>query len=151
MLIVFFCVCLEHMLWRNHWVYCALLKAWALGSTRGQSNMMSWGFRSGCCVRAINVQNYGFRVKMPMLCLYICRPPCILSAFYVRPLYLRGWQSGKSLESKRMDHGWQTSVCNPHKAPTTSRGSCIHCKKGYRFSRPQSACHLPNSPWPGII
>ncbi len=24
-------------------------------------------------------------------------------------------------------------------------------KKGYRFSRPQSGCHLPNSPWPGII
>jgi len=40
---------------------------------------------------------------MLMLCLYICRPPCILSAFYVRPLYLRGWQSEKSLESKRMD------------------------------------------------
>jgi hypothetical protein len=26
-----------------------------------------------------------------------------------------------------------------------------HCKKGYRFSRPQSGCHLPNSPWAGII
>ncbi len=26
-----------------------------------------------------------------------------------------------------------------------------HCKKGYRFSRPQPGCHLPNSPWPGII
>jgi hypothetical protein len=24
-------------------------------------------------------------------------------------------------------------------------------KKGERFSRPQSGCHLPNSPWPGII
>ncbi len=24
-------------------------------------------------------------------------------------------------------------------------------KKGYRFSRPQSGCHLPNSLWPGII
>ncbi len=26
-----------------------------------------------------------------------------------------------------------------------------HCKKGYRFSRPKSGCHLTNSPWPGII
>jgi hypothetical protein len=26
-----------------------------------------------------------------------------------------------------------------------------HCKKGYRFSRPQPGCHLPNSPWPEII
>jgi hypothetical protein len=24
-------------------------------------------------------------------------------------------------------------------------------KKGYQFSRPQSGCHLPNSPWGGII
>ncbi len=24
-------------------------------------------------------------------------------------------------------------------------------KKGKRFSRPQPGCHLPNSPWPGII
>jgi hypothetical protein len=24
-------------------------------------------------------------------------------------------------------------------------------KKGYRFSRPQPGCHLPNSPLPGII
>jgi hypothetical protein len=24
-------------------------------------------------------------------------------------------------------------------------------KKGFRFSRPQPGCHLPNSPWPGII
>jgi hypothetical protein len=24
-------------------------------------------------------------------------------------------------------------------------------KKGSRFSRPQTGCHLPNSPWPGII
>ncbi len=24
-------------------------------------------------------------------------------------------------------------------------------KKGYRFFRPQSGCHLPNFPWPGII
>ena len=24
-------------------------------------------------------------------------------------------------------------------------------KKGQRFSRPQLGCHLPNSPWPGII
>jgi hypothetical protein len=23
--------------------------------------------------------------------------------------------------------------------------------KGYHFSRPQPGCHLPNSPWPGII
>jgi hypothetical protein len=30
-------------------------------------------------------------------------------------------------------------------------GMNIHCKKGYRFSRPQPGCHLPNSPWPGII
>jgi hypothetical protein len=28
---------------------------------------------------------------------------------------------------------------------------CIHCKKGYRFSRLQPGCHLPNSPWRGII
>ncbi len=27
----------------------------------------------------------------------------------------------------------------------------IHCKKGCRFSRPQPGCHLPHSPWPGII
>jgi hypothetical protein len=27
----------------------------------------------------------------------------------------------------------------------------LHCKKGYRFSRPQSGCHLPNSLRPGII
>jgi hypothetical protein len=27
----------------------------------------------------------------------------------------------------------------------------MHCKKGYPFSRPQPGCHLPNSPWPGII
>ncbi len=27
----------------------------------------------------------------------------------------------------------------------------IHCKKGYRFSRLQPGCHLPNFPWPGII
>jgi hypothetical protein len=24
-------------------------------------------------------------------------------------------------------------------------------KKGYRFSRPQPGCHLPNPSWPGII
>jgi hypothetical protein len=24
-------------------------------------------------------------------------------------------------------------------------------KKGLRFSRPQPGCHLPNSPWPGMI
>jgi hypothetical protein len=23
--------------------------------------------------------------------------------------------------------------------------------KGYRHSRPQPGCHLPNSPWPGIF
>jgi Rieske Fe-S protein len=30
---------------------------------------------------------------------------------------------------------------------------CTICtvKKGYGFSRPQPGCHLPNSPWPGII
>jgi hypothetical protein len=28
---------------------------------------------------------------------------------------------------------------------------CVHCKKGYRFSRPQPGCHLPNSSWQGII
>jgi hypothetical protein len=27
----------------------------------------------------------------------------------------------------------------------------VHCKKGCRFYRPQTGCHLPNSPWPGII
>ncbi len=27
----------------------------------------------------------------------------------------------------------------------------LHCKKGYRFSRPQPGCHLSNSAWPGII
>ncbi len=27
----------------------------------------------------------------------------------------------------------------------------IHCKKGWRFPRPLPGCHLPNSPWPGII
>ncbi len=27
----------------------------------------------------------------------------------------------------------------------------VHCKKGQRFSRPQPGCHLPNSPWAGII
>ncbi len=27
----------------------------------------------------------------------------------------------------------------------------MHCKKSKRFSRPQLGCHLPNSPWPGII
>jgi hypothetical protein len=27
----------------------------------------------------------------------------------------------------------------------------MHCKKSKRFSRPQPRCHLPNSPWPGII
>jgi hypothetical protein len=27
----------------------------------------------------------------------------------------------------------------------------IHCKKDYQFSRPQPGCHIPNSPWPGII
>ncbi len=27
----------------------------------------------------------------------------------------------------------------------------IHCKKGQRPSRHQPGCHLPNSPWPGII
>jgi hypothetical protein len=26
----------------------------------------------------------------------------------------------------------------------------LHCKKG-QFSRPQQGCHLPNSPWPGIV
>jgi hypothetical protein len=29
--------------------------------------------------------------------------------------------------------------------------SSIHCKKGYRFSRPQTGCHQPNSPWLEII
>jgi hypothetical protein len=27
----------------------------------------------------------------------------------------------------------------------------LHCKKGYRFSRPQAGCHGPNAPWLGII
>jgi hypothetical protein len=27
----------------------------------------------------------------------------------------------------------------------------MHCKKGYWFSRLRPGCHLPNSPWPGII
>jgi hypothetical protein len=27
----------------------------------------------------------------------------------------------------------------------------VHCTKVYRFSRPQPGCHLPNSPWTGII
>ncbi len=27
----------------------------------------------------------------------------------------------------------------------------IHFKKGLRFSRPQPGCHLPDSPWPGIV
>jgi hypothetical protein len=27
----------------------------------------------------------------------------------------------------------------------------ILCKIGWRFSRPQPGCHLPNSPCPGII
>jgi hypothetical protein len=30
-------------------------------------------------------------------------------------------------------------------------GRSLHCKKGKPFSRPQPGCHLPNSPWPGII
>jgi hypothetical protein len=31
---------------------------------------------------------------------------------------------------------------------------CLHCKKGYRFSRPHSPAGMSqklNSPWPGII
>jgi hypothetical protein len=32
-----------------------------------------------------------------------------------------------------------------------STGEFVHCKKGYRFSRLQSGCHKPNSPWQGII
>ncbi len=31
------------------------------------------------------------------------------------------------------------------------RQGSLHCKKGYRFSRPQAGCHWQNSPWPGII
>jgi hypothetical protein len=31
------------------------------------------------------------------------------------------------------------------------READTHCKKGSRFSRPQTGCHFPNSPWPGII
>jgi hypothetical protein len=27
----------------------------------------------------------------------------------------------------------------------TLGGNIIHCKKGWRFSRPQPGCHLPNS------
>jgi hypothetical protein len=27
----------------------------------------------------------------------------------------------------------------------------IHCKKAFRYSRPQPGCHLPNSPWAGIM
>jgi hypothetical protein len=27
----------------------------------------------------------------------------------------------------------------------------LHCKKNYRFSRPQMGYYLPNSPWPVII
>jgi hypothetical protein len=43
-------------------------------------------------------------------------------------------------------------VSNPS-ASLSERGETggVHCKKGYRFSRPQPGCHLPNSPWPGII
>ncbi len=37
------------------------------------------------------------------------------------------------------------------KQPPVMDLSLIHCTKGYRFSRPQPGCHLPNSPWPGII
>jgi hypothetical protein len=34
----------------------------------------------------------------------------------------------------------------------TAHTEYIHTgKKGYRFSRPQPGCHLPNSSWPGII
>ncbi len=28
-------------------------------------------------------------------------------------------------------------------------GHILHCKKGYRFSRPQPGCHSLNSPWAG--
>jgi hypothetical protein len=27
----------------------------------------------------------------------------------------------------------------------------VHRKKAFRFSRPQPGCHLPNSPWAGIM
>ncbi len=33
----------------------------------------------------------------------------------------------------------------------TSTVTLLHCKKGYRFSRPQAGCHWPNFPWPGIV
>ncbi len=35
----------------------------------------------------------------------------------------------------------------------SSRGKVrlIHRKKAFRYSRPQPGCHLPNSPWAGII
>jgi hypothetical protein len=33
----------------------------------------------------------------------------------------------------------------------SSKRIALHCKKGYRFSRPQSGCHWPNSPWTGRI
>ncbi len=32
-----------------------------------------------------------------------------------------------------------------------SKNATLHRKKGYRFSRPQPGCQIPNSPWPGII
>jgi hypothetical protein len=31
------------------------------------------------------------------------------------------------------------------------RGIRYTVKKGYRFSRPQPGCHLPNFPWPGTF
>jgi hypothetical protein len=30
-------------------------------------------------------------------------------------------------------------------------GKSYTVRKGYHFSHPQPGCHLPNSPWPGII
>jgi hypothetical protein len=48
-------------------------------------------------------------------------------------------------------HGLATNMhqqCLLHDLPTYT---VLHCKKGSRFSRLQTGCHLTNSPWPGII
>jgi hypothetical protein len=39
---------------------------------------------------------------------------------------------------------------DPNPAPHQSNTN-LHCKKGWRYSRPQPGCHLPNFPWPEII
>jgi hypothetical protein len=43
------------------------------------------------------------------------------------------------------------SVCVCEVSPQKKLLRQLHCKKGYWFSRRQPGCHLPNSPWPGII